>query len=91
MDELHRRLAHISVQRASTNDFVWSHAVRDWLPALIDALRRFISGLPPERRASFARADAMLSTSASPSRQDPNVPLGPGALGQVDRWIRGRA
>src|SRR5438309_1691410 len=26
MDELHRRLAHISVQRASTNDFVWSHA-----------------------------------------------------------------
>jgi hypothetical protein len=61
MYELHRRLAHISVQRVSTDDFVWSHAVRDRLPALVEALQRFISGLPPERRAWFAKAEALLS------------------------------
>ena len=60
MDELHRRLAHISVQRASTDDFVWSHAISDWLPALLAALRGFINGLCPQRRAWFARADALL-------------------------------
>lgn len=63
MDELHRRLAHISVQRADTADFVWSHAVREWLPALIDALRQFIRGLPPERRSWFSEAEHMLSVS----------------------------
>jgi hypothetical protein len=61
MDELHRRLAHISVQRADSEDFIWSHAVNDWRPALIDALRRFIGGLPPDRQAWFARANAILA------------------------------
>ena len=60
MDQLHRRLAHISVQRASTEDFVWTHAVADWLPALIHELQRFISGLTPERRAWFSQAEALL-------------------------------
>jgi hypothetical protein len=61
MDELHRRLAHISVQRAETADFVWNHAVQEWLPALEDALRQFIRGLPAERRSWFAKAERLLT------------------------------
>lgn len=61
MDQLHRRLAHISVQRADTADFVWSHAVQEWLPALVAVLKAFLRGLPPERQAWFAKAEQLLA------------------------------
>jgi hypothetical protein len=60
MDELHRRLAHISKQRLEDEDFVWNQAVGEWLPVLVLALRKFIAGLSPERRQWFDRADQML-------------------------------
>ncbi len=61
MDELHRRLAHISVQRADSVDFVWRHAVQEWLPALLAALGQFIAGLPPQRRAWFSTAEGLIN------------------------------
>jgi hypothetical protein len=60
MDRLHRRLAHISSQRANAIDFVWAHAVQEWLPALLASLRQFLAWLPPERRAWFSTADELL-------------------------------
>ncbi|CAN5470243.1 hypothetical protein BH10ACT2_BH10ACT2_11400 [soil metagenome] len=62
MDELHRRLAHISLHRASSPDpFTWKTAREVWQPALVFALRGFMAGLPQHRRPWFATAEMILN------------------------------
>lgn len=68
LDEIHRRVVHLSTQRHTIKDdgdFVWREYVIKQFPALLPAFRKFLNDLTacePERALWFGNCDALLTS-----------------------------
>lgn len=74
LEDVHRRVMHLTSQRAtvvSDGPFVWCDYIVEQVPAVLGAFRGFLdelAGLSPERFAWFSRSNEILASVGLPSR-----------------------